>query len=178
MSKIILLVVFGLLAAAFSAQPAAAASGTAWAWGSNDYGQLGDRTTTSKNTPVSVSNLSDVKTVAGGCSHSLALRGDGTVWGWGSNDYGQLGDGTTTDRNSPVRVINLSDVTAITGGGYHSLAFKGDGTVQAWGNNFSGQLGDGTNRSGVFSAKPVQVRNLSGVKAIAGGGWHSLAAKQ
>jgi alpha-tubulin suppressor-like RCC1 family protein len=54
----------------------------------------------------------------------------------------------------------------------HSLALKGDGTVWAWGSNSDGQLGDGTtaNRN-----TPVQVKNLSGVQAIAAGAQHCLA---
>ncbi len=47
--------------------------------------------------------------------------------------------------------------------------------VQAWGANSDGQLGDGTNTP---SNLPVAVSNLSKVKAIAGGGAHSLALKK
>ena len=110
------------------------------------------------------------------------LAQSGTVWGWGRNFNGQLGNGTNGDSNVPVQVTNLSQVTAIAGGGYHSLALKSDGTVWAWGYNFFGQLGDGTTND---SPVPVQVcavyanascsSYLTGVTAIAGGGYHSLA---
>src|SRR5215208_1144181 len=147
--------------------------GELWAWGRNDYGQLGDGTTTQRNTPVQVSGLSDVKAIAGGFYHSLALKNDGTVWAWGSNKYSQLGDGTTTTNSStPVQVSGLSDVKAISSGGYHGLALKNDGTLWAWGRNDYGQLGDDTTTQ---RNTPVQVRGLSGVQAIDGGGNHSLA---
>src|SRR5207237_4170697 len=62
----------------------------------------------------------------------------------------------------------------------HSLALKSDGTVWAWGYNGSGQLGNASGGSNT----PVQVLDpasgsgyLSGVTAIAGGDWHSLALK-
>ena len=96
--------------------------GTVWAWGYNNYGQLGDGTTTDRHTPVSVSGLTGVTAIAGGYGHSLALKSDGTVWAWGYNSYGQLGDGTTTDRHTPVDVSGLSGVTAIAGGG--SIAWR------------------------------------------------------
>ena len=57
--------------------------GTVWAWGKNDYGQLGDGTTTQRSTPVQVSSLSGVIAVADGDYHSLAVKSDGTVWAWG-----------------------------------------------------------------------------------------------
>src|SRR5215208_737512 len=48
------------------------------------------------------------------------------------------------------------------------------GQVWAWGSNEIGQLGDGTNTN---RTTPVQVSDLSGVQAIAGGGAHSLVLK-
>ncbi|PYT63153.1 MAG: hypothetical protein DMG35_05105, partial [Acidobacteria bacterium] len=123
--------------------------------------------------------------IAGGLLHSLALKSDGTVRAWGQNTSGQSGNGTVTfGSNTPVQVLGpagagfLSGVTAIAGGELHSLALKSDGTVWAWGGNGGGQLGNGTNTD---SNTPVEVLGpggvgfLSGVTAIAGGFFHSLA---
>jgi len=49
-----------------------------------------------------------------------------------------------------------------------------NGTVKAWGDNAFGQLGDGTT---IDSHTPVQVKNLSGISAVATGAYHSLALK-
>jgi alpha-tubulin suppressor-like RCC1 family protein len=86
--------------------------GTVWAWGNNDYGQLGignhDGPEECKpyskyaavgcsTKPVQVSgpggngHLTDVKAIAAGADFTLALRGDGTVWAWGSNAWTTLG---------------------------------------------------------------------------------------
>lgn len=56
----------------------------------------------------------------------------------------------------------------------NNLALKSDGTVWAWGKGTSGELGNGTNDN---SNVPVQVSNLTGITAVAGGGDHSLALK-
>jgi alpha-tubulin suppressor-like RCC1 family protein len=113
---------------------------------------------------------------------SAAIAGS-SVLAWGGNWSGQLGSGNNAGSSTPVGVKNLSDVTSVAGGSEHSLALKADGTVWAWGENGSGQLGNGTNAD---SNTPVQVRlktsygltfPLTGVKAIAAGGHHSLALR-
>jgi alpha-tubulin suppressor-like RCC1 family protein len=73
---------------------AAAGTGTAWCFGSNVRGQLGDGTTTSTNTPVQVANLSNVVAVTAGEDHSCARTATGDVWCWGG---GQRGDGGDTN---------------------------------------------------------------------------------
>lgn len=148
--------------------------GTVVAWGSNFLRQLGNGAKQDSATPVPVSDLTGVDTVAGGDSHTLALKADGTVWAWGSNSSGQIGDGTTRDPRTPVQVIGLTGVTAIAAGGAHSLALKADGTLWAWGSNVRGQLGDGTTTN---RTAPVQVNGITGVTAFAGGHAHTLALK-
>jgi len=60
--------------------------GTVWAWGWNIHGALGDYSTISSSVPVQVvgaggvGTLSGVTAIAGGFTHSLALKSDGTVW--------------------------------------------------------------------------------------------------
>ena len=96
--------------------------GTAWAWGGNSAGQLGDGTTVDETTPVQVSGLSSVKQIAGGWFHTLAVKSDGTVWAWGYNSSGQLGDGATTDRSTPTQATGLVGVTQVSAGFLYSLA--------------------------------------------------------
>jgi alpha-tubulin suppressor-like RCC1 family protein len=169
--------------------------GTMTAWGNNQNGQLGDKTTATRLVPVAVNTASGVsalygKTVvaiAAGWQHSLALCSDGTVVAWGLNDLGQLGDNTTTNRLVPVAVNTASGISALFGktvvaiaaGNSHNLALCSDGTVAAWGDNDSGRLGDNTTTNRLV---PMVVNTASGsalfgrtVVAIAAGGAHSLA---
>jgi alpha-tubulin suppressor-like RCC1 family protein len=148
--------------------------GTVWTWGRNLQGQLGDASTTDSSTPVQVSGLSGVTTIASGWFHSLAVKSERPLGAWGYNDSGQLGDDSTDNRAVPVPVSGLSDLTAVSGGELHSLALRAHGTVWAWGDNYSGQLGNGSTDS---SEVPVQVNGLTDVKAVAAGSRHSLALK-
>jgi alpha-tubulin suppressor-like RCC1 family protein len=169
---------------------------TVWAWGRNNAGQLGNKSTTDSLTPVQVQkstggSLTDVTMIAAGSESGLALT-RGWVWAWGRNSDGALGDGTFTEKHSAVQVVGpgattgfLQLVAAIAGGGAFSLALAFDGTAFAWGENFFGQLGNGT-LSG--SNTPVQIMDptdssgkFTGGASIgggfAGGIAHSLARK-
>jgi len=147
-------------------------NGKAWAWGSNQSGQLGDGATIDSSTPLTVSGLDHIIAVASGGAHSLAVTADGKVWSWGANGSGQLGTGSNADSAVPVQVPDLSGISAVAAGDMHSLALGSDGKVWAWGENSSGQLGDGTT---VNRNSPVQVESLTDIVAIAAGKLHSMA---
>lgn len=149
--------------------------GTVWTWGKNEYGQLGDGTTTNRNEPVQVSGLSNVIAVAAGKYHSLAVTREGQVWAWGRNDNRQLGNNSSDDALKPVLVVvsdggdvsPLPGVMAVAASEVHSVALKSDGTVWAWGDNRYGQLGTG-NTLGSGTAK--RTPGLAEVRVISAGG--------
>ncbi len=153
-------------------------NGSAYAWGANFYGQLGNGTTANQTTPAAVSLQSGVRAtdVAAGGTHILTNGSDGKLYASGLNNYGQLGDGTGNRGTTPVLVHLPIGVTTTTvaAGGSHSLVLGSDGNVYASGSNSNGQLGDGTTYG---SNSPVVVHLPSGVHAtaIAAGDYHSLA---
>ena len=145
-----------------------------WGWGSDGSGQLGNTTCSAHcATPLQVSGLTNVDAITTGWAHSLALRSDGTVLGWGYNVYGQVGTSSCSPCTSPVQVSGLTNVDAISAGLYHSLAILSDGTARGWGVNHDGQVGN-TACSPTCSA-PLPVLGLSGIVAVSGGWYHSLA---
>ncbi len=152
--------------------------GTVWTWGANWSGQLGNGNTSNNGTPTQLSGLTGITQIAGADGHSLILKNDGTVWAFGENSAGQIGDGIYGSRLTPSQVSGLTGITAITGNEEgHSMALKSDGTVWTWGSNFNGQLGIGTSGAGTNRTTPVQVSTLSGMTAISGGRYFSLAVK-
>jgi alpha-tubulin suppressor-like RCC1 family protein len=141
------------------------ATGTAYAWGDNRYGQLGDGTTTDRHTPVAVEMPPGVSFVGidGGGYHTVALTPTGAAYAWGYNREGEVGDGTTVNRTTPVAVampsgIRFSDVGA---GDNHTVALTSTGAAYAWGRNADGQLGDGTT---TYKSAPVPVGLPAGIR--------------
>ena len=149
-------------------------NGAVFAWGRNDYGQLGLGNTINRSTPTKIAGLTDVAAINAGAYHSFILKADGSLLACGRNDYGQLGLGDTTDRSSPNQIAGLTNVIAISGGALHSVALKADGSVWTWGYNQYGQLGLGDTD---HRSTPTQITDLTGVIAISTGFYHSLALK-
>ena len=127
------------------------------------------------NSAVTTASYNITGQVGTGVASSVVLRADGTVWTAGDNSIGELGCGNFTSATTPVQALVLTGCVAVSSGYFHVLALKEDGSVWSWGNNGNGQLGTGND--GINYSIPAQVTGLSGIVAVAGGGYHSLALK-
>jgi alpha-tubulin suppressor-like RCC1 family protein len=115
---------------------------TAYCWGYNQYGELGDGGTTNRRVPVRVSSALRFVAVTTGGFHSCGLTTDGLAYCWGLNNLGQLGSGTTLDSSVPVPVAGGRRFTMLTTGSSHSCGVTTAGDAYCWGEN-GGELGDG-----------------------------------
>jgi alpha-tubulin suppressor-like RCC1 family protein len=120
-----------------------------YAWGFNDYGQLGVGDFIQRDTRTMLTELRDrskypkISRLRLGAYHSVALMEDASVWTWGSNERGQLGDGSTTLATRPKKLEAVPNVTNIAAGAFCTFAVTADGQLFAWGSNEYGQLGVG-----------------------------------
>ncbi|WP_301364382.1 RCC1-like domain-containing protein [Streptomyces xanthophaeus] len=146
---------------------------TVKSWGHNSSGQLGNGGNTNQTVPTTVPRLTNIKSVAAGGKHGLALDTSGQVYSWGDNAYGQLGNNRTGDsRTVPDRVQGMPKVKQISAGCDFSLALLENGKVYAWGRGIHGQLGNGSRAT---SSVPRQVQGLENIVEVDAGCHHALA---
>jgi alpha-tubulin suppressor-like RCC1 family protein len=126
--------------------------GTAWCWGLNYSGEVGDGTTRDRKSAVRVKASkqtllsADVIDMTGGYHYNCARRSDTSIWCWGNGQ--PFAHPVLQGGSSFLGTVQLAAHIS------HACARKADGTVWCWGDNLSGQLGDG---SGLSSGEPVQV---------------------
>lgn len=97
------------LASGFYFNLALSENNLVFAWGSNDYGQLGDNTKTKRLIAIEISSRFNgiVTSVYAGQYHSLALTSNNDYYAWGYNSNGQFGDGSTTNRFVPLKIEDV-----------------------------------------------------------------------
>ena len=120
-------------------------------WGDNEYGQLGDGTTTGSAVPIYVNvaaNETPVEVTVGQVT-ACALMESGNIYCWGSGYYGKMGNGEPWSDdyvNTEMRQVLLPEgqggqTVSISGG--HICTILDNGDVYCWGRGNQGQLGYG-----------------------------------
>ena len=152
--------------------------GTAWAWGYNEYGQLGQNQGEGQlprvSSPIQIPGTTWVN-INGGNDKKYGFKTDGTLWAWGQNGY-LLSPQTPDHQSSPVQIPG----TTWKAFGYSyiqdnaNLFTKTDGTLWGWGYNQNhGQLGQNNLTS---YDSPVQVTGTTWNNVKVTG--HSVLAQQ
>lgn len=140
------------------------ALGTAYCWGENGSGQLGNGVTGGTSlVPVAVSTSLKFSSIVTGNIHSCALSLSGIAYCWGNNFAGRLGDGTTFSSNTPVLVADPAggpkSYSSISASNGHTCVVSLNRDAYCWGDNGNGQLGN--SGAGLSSNIPLLVSNPS-----------------
>ncbi|MEZ5320794.1 MAG: hypothetical protein R2698_01695 [Microthrixaceae bacterium] len=137
--------------------------------GRNQYGQLGDGTTTDSIAWVST-GITDATAVSSGSGTTCAVRTNGTVWCWGDGAGGVLGNGSLASSSVPVQALGITNATSVSVGSNGACALLADRTVKCWGSysmagNDHGELSTPT------------VASISDVTSVSAGTRHVCARK-
>ncbi|KAF2882393.1 hypothetical protein ILUMI_23763 [Ignelater luminosus] len=146
--------------------------------GTGNKGQLGLGDNYDDNSYLSISkvpDVEDVKYIASGQHHTVALKADGTVLSWGENKYGQLGLETNIAKAMvPMTILVDETLEQVHAGWTHSAALTKNGEIYIWGRNSYGQLG--SQRSDTY--KPEKLTQLKDVQQLSLGSEHNLAVNK
>lgn len=146
--------------------------GTAFCWGDNEFGQLGDGTQSTRTSPVAVAGSVKFTMLSPGGGHTCGISTTGATYCWGLNLNGQLGDATHSDRPTPAPVNAGTTWITLSSGGSYTCGIAADSTAYCWGWNQYGQLGDSTN---IDQPSPVSVQGGYKFVAISASSFHSCA---
>jgi|GEM_PF-656665 len=146
---------------------------TAWCWGNDSNGQLGDGvTTTGSPDPVLVSGGSTWKMIDTGSGITCGIKSDDSLWCWGGDASGQLGNGATTGNQiDPNLVTGSYSWKSVSTGTNHTCGIQADNTLWCWGSDSSGQLGNGATTGN--QADPVYI--MANIAVVAVSSAHTCA---
>jgi alpha-tubulin suppressor-like RCC1 family protein len=135
-------------------------AGTAYCWGDNIYGELGNGTTNSSTTPVAVSGGLTFQAISvSGNTCGVTTAGAAYCWGFG-----------TTISTTPVAVSGGLTFRSISAGTFHSCGVTTAGAAYCWGDNTAGELGNGTTTS---SMAPVAVSGSLTFQSVSAGTYYT-----
>ena len=126
-----------------------AADGVAFCWGDNQFGQLGDGTTTDSRTPVNVTGTLTFRQIDAGDTYVCGVTTGNALYCWGQNDLGQLGIGSSANASAPQLVAPPAGQTwksvSAAIGGKRVCATTSTDAAYCWGTNTGGLMsGDAT----------------------------------
>ena len=155
--------------------------GSAWCWGDDAAGGLGNGDPRqSEPAPVRVllPQGRRARSISAGTFHACAVLDDGAVWCWGLDATGALGDREpAADRAAPVRAELPLDrrAIAVSAGSEHTCAVLNDQSAWCWGSDKDGRLGNGGANQNSEVPSQVSLPAGRGALAVSAGGFHTCA---
>jgi alpha-tubulin suppressor-like RCC1 family protein len=154
--------------------------GTLACWGENNYGQLGDNTTTRRNVPTLAHLPENLTVLDVGVNYhnTCVVYANGSMGCWGHDHRGRLANGPDEGNTWLPSVINQSSgFVDVEVGVDHSCAHHEEGIVQCWGRSNWGQSGTGQTYNRL-EATPVDFTDapFASVHGPAPTGWASDGA--
>jgi alpha-tubulin suppressor-like RCC1 family protein len=132
-------------------------------WGSNDFWQLGNISSTVEKLPLKVQGIPNVKQIASGSNHTCALAESGFAYCWGDNRFGQLGNGNKNlFKTIPTLVLGISDVSTLQLGANTSCGITSTPEVKCWGWGRDGQLA-GVEIANQYFPTETSLKNLTAI---------------
>jgi alpha-tubulin suppressor-like RCC1 family protein len=135
------------------------ATGSAYCWGLNFKGALGDGTTIDRRAPVAVSVGLQFGSLTVGELHTCGVTRAGAAYCWGGGIHGVLGNGQSSDALSPVAVAGGLIFESLDAGREHTCGTGEGGAVFCWGNVTGGRLGIGLGPPSLPTNTPRAVLN-------------------
>lgn len=151
-------------------------NGTAFCWGLNAYGAVGDGTTGNTELPATVSGGHTWRVLSAGAHHTCGITTAGYRYCWGANEAGELGLGAdTTFHSVPATDGSTTKWQTVEAGDFTTCAITITAQLQCWGKNAYAQAGVGISTE-VFRTPRIVGSTMRFDQVTLGGG-HTCAVR-
>lgn len=163
--------------------------GSLYIWGCNEYGQLGDRTTTNNYIPQKVNVPGPVLDFSVGGDHCACIVGKslenqyGELYMWGRGDLGHQGTILRSELTTPRIVDSFKNINlkSISCGLNHTTGITDNGDLWCWGWNKYFQCSknhiqfhlSSLNDNQLEYTQPILLKNIGSIESVSCGQTHT-----